>query len=174
MNLTYISSSKEGRVINEQMEINIPVLDKGKTRHNYPRNYKFQFISVNYKGYLNFINNENIILIGKEVDLLKDFESLPELNVKNIKVIKGHEGEPCFQCSIYFKSKKVAEYNGYEWFSGQEIEILDKEIISKLTKEQELFFVFKQEKSTYTIKNSAFIELITNLCEMKKHYKMIM
>ena len=74
---------------------------------------------MDYKGYLEFMMNEYNILHQRTYNLLENFEKLSDLNIKNAKTIRGHEGEPCIQCNVYLKNKKVAEFNGYEWFSGQ-------------------------------------------------------
>lgn len=164
-------SSKKGRVIDTSKKISVPILEEGKTRFCYPKNHNFKTKSVDYKGYLEFMMNEYNILHQRTYNLLENFEKLSDLNIKNAKTIRGHEGESCMQCNVYLKNKKVAEFNGYEWFSGQEINVIDESLFS-IDYERDTISIVNSGK-TETINISDFKALLEEMHDMKKLYKFI-
>lgn len=179
-----LKASKEGRVIDKLAIVLNPILEDGKTIYSYPKNHKFKYEYLNYKKYLELIMSDKdkqskinqeqfpLELLSKS-NLLNDFEQLSELNVKNVKTVRGHEGELCFQCSIYFKSIKIAEFNGYEWFSGEELNIINKQLIKETLENENVFFILDKDQKNYKISKFDFLDLIEQLCIMKKDIKMI-
>lgn len=48
---------------------------------------------------------------------------LKGLEIKKITEFKGHEGEPLFQCDVYYKGKKVGYFSQDAWGGMENVEV---------------------------------------------------
>lgn len=161
--------SKNGRVINHSVTIRIPILEEGKVLSHYPSDYDFEYIDSKINQLIEYFEREDKIMLSGldcKFDYQKHFDSLIELNIKNIKKIRGHEGEPCYQYSIYLKSKKIGNYNGYEWFSGDELS-LNSDLVKELVIDDEEYLTISQSMGDYTITKDEFQRLLNLFLELK-------
>lgn len=158
-----------GRTIDFSKRVNVPISEDGKTRFHYPKNHKFQYKEVDYKGFLQDNDTDLKAIYHFESFTLKHFEELPELNIKNLKKFKDLDNLSFIQCYIYFNNKKIASYNGANWDSGEELSILDSNLINY---NNDGILIIDPKNKNYEIDEDNFKALIEVMFDMKK-YKFI-
>lgn len=174
--------SNKFRTVNENIKLRVP--ERYKKEFLWETEPNEKMVLIDYLGYLEFCDIQDKFR-DKESGIPEDFSNfsvketfinLPELNVKNVSKIRGHEGEPCWQCNVYYKGKLIGFYNGYESYSGCELsyEKLDKDFLDNDNGDEfDMILTFEKNDKNFQIKEFEFKNYIQTLCEMKKIYKMI-
>lgn len=109
---------------------------------------------------------EALNIVFEKTNPKKLLKILPELNVKNILNIKGHDGNKEICCELFLADTLIAVFDSSEWHSGFEYDFQDENIFSYSDHEEDML-VLKHNGKGYSISETEMKEAIFLLAHKK-------